>query len=376
MTKPGGRRNARDASRSAALVLFLANVTAVMMLRALAAGTVPERVRFENDRTIPSMFLRGGKLPRPGLDRQSQAVTHLRVAEIAVPEEAADEAVLGRPVALAFDGERLYVADALDCAVKVFGEDGRFRAAFGRKGQGPGELSFPSGVCCAGSVIAVADKLNFRIQLFESGGEPRGGFKLPFAPDRVFALDNVRILVTSNPTGRRAGERMLHAYGLDGHLLWEGLGARLSGDPVSAAFANMILVCPGEADDFYVLFRSGERTVLRYAGSGEVTGRVAVDGRHPSREVVMPVGPGGLRLSGFCWAAAFDRGRFYLSPPEALAGKDLGPGRTISVVDATGRLAAVIELPCPVHRFLVAGGRLFAIDDEESLRIFDLEVRP
>jgi hypothetical protein len=376
MTKPGRRRNARDASRSAALVLFLASVPAAMMLRALAAGTVPERVRFEKDRTIPSMSLRGGELPRPGLDRQSRAVIRLRVAEIAVPEETADEAVLGRPLALAFDGERLYVADALDCAVKVFGEDGRFRAAFGRKGQGPGELSFPSGVCCAGSVIAVADKLNFRIQLFESGGEARGGFKLPFAPDRVFALDNGRILVTSNPTGPRAGERMLHAYGLDGHLLWEALGARLSGDPVSAAFANMILLCLGEADDFYVLFRSGERTILHYADSGEVLGRVAVDERYVAREVVMPVGPGGLRLSGFCWAAAFECGRFYLSPPEVLAGKDLGPGRTISVFDVAGRLCAVVDLPCPIHRFLVAGGRLFAVDDEESLRIFDLEVLP
>jgi hypothetical protein len=55
-----------------------------------------------------------------------------------------------------------------------------------------------------------------------------------------------------------------------------------------------------------------------------------------------------------------------------MAGKDLGPGRTLSVVDGEGGLRAVIELPCPVHRFLVADGRLFAIDDEGRLRIFEV----
>jgi hypothetical protein len=88
--------------------------------------------------------------------------------------------------------------------------------------------------------------------------------------------------------------------------------------------------------------------------------------------VTLPTDRGGLKLSGFCWAAAYDRGLFYLSAPEIQEGKDLGPGRTVSVLDGNGRLRSVIDLPCPVHRFLVAGGRLVAIDDDGMLRIFEV----
>ena len=76
--------------------------------------------------------------------------------------------------------------------------------------------------------------------------------------------------------------------------------------------------------------------------------------------------------SGFCWAAARDRGLFYLAAPEPVDGKDLGPGRRLSVIDKDGRLQAVVELPCPVHRFVVEEDRVFAIDDEGGLRIFEI----
>ena len=46
----------------------------------------------------------------------------------------------------------------------------------------------------------------------------------------------------------------------------------------------------------------------------------------------------------------------------------------MTVVGSNGRLQAVIELPCAVHRFVVAGGRMFAIDDEGALRIFEVRL--
>jgi hypothetical protein len=266
----------------------------------------------------------------------------------------------------------LYIADALDCAVKVFSKDGRFLGLFGRKGQGPGELSFPSGVTVSGGEIIVADKFNLRIQIFDGRGMTRGGFKVPFAPDRVFALGAQKLLITGNPTGRRKVERLLHLYDAAGRLLWEGLEAPTSSDPVFDAFRNMILVCPGEAGDFYVIFRSGRRTILHFSGSGTLSGTIAVDERHVFKVLDRPSGRGVVKLAGFCWAAARDGGLFYLSAPEILDGKDLGPGRTASVIDGQGCLRAVVELPCPVHRFVVADGRMFAIDGDGGLRIFEV----
>ncbi len=319
--------------------------------------------------TVPGweLFLRPSALA-------AQPLPHWNARETAVPPSPSDDAVLGRPLALALDGERLYIADALDCAVKVFSTEGRFLRSIGRKGQGPGELSFPSGVCVSGGLIAVADKLNFRVQLFDREGKAAGGFKLPFAPDRILALNGRRFLVTSNPTAKRAGEKLLHIYDREGGIIWEGLEPRTSLDPVKDAFRNMILVCAGSEGDLYVIFRSGERTVRRYSSAGNLVEAIDVDPAYAFRNVETPdAGHGRLKLAGFCWAADFDAGFFYLSPPEVLDGKDLGPGRTICVVDPRGILRSVVGLPCAVHRFLVAGDRIFAIDDEGSLRIFEVD---
>lgn len=301
-----------------------------------------------------------------------QAPGRRKAVEVAATVNEEDAAVLGRPLALAFDAGRLYVADALDCAIKIFSQEGRFLGSFGRKGRGPGELSFPSGVSASGKTIVVADKLNFRIQIFDRRGRELGGFKVPFAPDRVFALDAERLLVTANPTGRRKGERLLHIYATSGRVVWEGLEARISSDPVFDTFRNMILVCLGEAGDFHVIFRSGERTIHHFSASGALLGKTQVDERHAFKILDIPSGRGVMKLVGFCWGAARDRGLFYLLGPEAVAGPDLGPGREVSVIDGQGRLQATVELPCAVHRFVVEEGRMFAIDDEGVLRIFEV----
>src|SRR4030042_2066180 len=194
-----------------------------------------------------------------------------------------------------------------------------------------GELTFPTGVSVVGGRVYVADKLNYRIQIFDGEGKPRGGYPVPFAPDKVFAMGAETLLITGNPTGRRAGEMLLHIYGDAGRLRWEGLEARSSSDPMYDTFRNVILVCPGEEEDFYVVFRSGDRTILRFAGTGVLRGKPPVDERHAFRPLDMPFKGPKKRLLGFCWAAARDRGLFYLSAPEPVDGKDLGPGRRLAV---------------------------------------------
>jgi hypothetical protein len=303
---------------------------------------------------------------------EETVVARLKAVEVPRPSNEADEAVLGRPLALALDENSLFVADAQDCAVKVFSREGRFLRAFGRKGKGPGELSFPSGVAVAGRTILVADKLNSRIQTFDREGRPVGAFPTPFLPDRVYVLTEEVILVSGNPGGKRKGEPLLHIFDAAGRLRWEGLAASSSGDPVYDAFRNMILVCPAGGGEFHVVYRSGDRTALRFASTGALLGKITVDGRHRSRPLDLPFKGGKRRLLGFCWAAARDRGLLYLSAPAPVDGKDLGPGREISVIDGKGRMQAIISLGRAVHRFVVDGDRIFAVDDEGELRIFEV----
>jgi hypothetical protein len=292
--------------------------------------------------------------------------------EIVRRADEAGQAVLGRPLSLALDGGRLLVADAEDCAIKAFALDGTFQGAFGRKGRGPGELTFPSGLSVAGGKVFVADKLNSRIQVFDRDGRPAGGFPVPFLPDKVLALTADALLVTGNPTGARKGETLLSLFDAAGRLRWRGLEGRFSGDPVYDAFRNMILVCPAGGGDFYVVRRSGEREVLRYGATGELRARIEIDRRHVTRNLDLPFASGKKRLAGFCWAAAADGDLLYLAAPEPIDGRDLGPGRELSVVDGRGSLEAVVTLPRPVHRFVVRGDRILAIDDEGELVVFEV----
>lgn len=310
--------------------------------------------------------------PAGGADARGATVARLKAVEIPRPAADTDEAVLGKPLALAFDAGELFVADAQDCAVKVFSDAGRFVRAFGRKGRGPGEFSFPSGVAVAGPTVFVADKLNSRVQAFDREGSPRGSFPTRFLPDRIYILADDLLLVTANPGGKRNGETLLHLFDTAGRLRWEGLEASVSGDPVYDAFRDMILVCPTGGGEFCVVRRSGERTVLRFASTGALVGKTEVGEEHPFRPIDLPFKGRRKRLLGFCWAAAADAGLLYLSAPAPVDGRDLGPGREISVVDGKGRLTAVIELGRAVHRFAVAGERIFAIDDEGELRLFEV----
>jgi hypothetical protein len=314
--------------------------------------------------------LMGRAVPGRAVERPS--VKPWKAVERAVPPGGADEACLGRPIALALDARSLFVVDAQDCAVKVFSKDGAYERSVGSRGGGPGELSFPSGACVLGGRLYVADKFNRRIQAFDGKGSPSGGFPVPYAPDKVFGLGGDSLLVTSNPTGRMRLERLLHVYDLEGRLRWEGLESESSSDPVFDAFRNMVLVCPGPNGGFCVIHKSGERSILQFAGPGAAGRRILVDERHETRPVDLPFKGPMKRLLGFCWAAAWDGGLFYLSAPEPVAGKDLGPGRRLSVIDREGILTAVVDLPCAVHRFIVEGRLVFAIDDEGGLRIFEV----
>jgi len=117
------------------------------------------------------------------------------------------------------DGEEsLLVADCCNHRIERFSLDGRFISAFGRLGEGPGELKYPYGVAVlppgapGGPAILVVEWGNNRIQRFDADGRPRGtwggpgreagGLATPWdaavAPDgRVFIADfgNHRIQV-------------------------------------------------------------------------------------------------------------------------------------------------------------------------------------
>lgn len=81
---------------------------------------------------------------------------------------------LERPTGLAYHRalDRLFVAETHRHRILVFDAEGRRMGAFGERGEGDGELNFPTALAIdPQGRILVVDALNFRIQIFTSGGE-------------------------------------------------------------------------------------------------------------------------------------------------------------------------------------------------------------
>ncbi len=106
-------------------------------------------------------------------------VSDSRLAEVHCYDEQGSllfrcQGELERPTGLAYHRalDRLFVVETLRHRILVFDGDGRRIGAFGERGEGYGELNFPTAVAIdPQGRILVVDALNFRIQIFTSGGE-------------------------------------------------------------------------------------------------------------------------------------------------------------------------------------------------------------
>lgn len=80
--------------------------------------------------------------------------------------------VLTRPTGVARDVRRgrVFVADTHAHDIKVFDDDGRLLTTWGRPGDGPGELNYPTHLSFSDGALIVSDSLNARVQVFDGEG--------------------------------------------------------------------------------------------------------------------------------------------------------------------------------------------------------------
>ena len=84
--------------------------------------------------------------------------------------------LLKRPTGLARDAQRgrIYVSDTHAHDVKVFDDEGRLLEVIGQRGEGDGELNFPTHLSFGGDKLYVADSMNARVQIFDVQGKAAG----------------------------------------------------------------------------------------------------------------------------------------------------------------------------------------------------------
>jgi hypothetical protein len=310
-----------------------------------------------------------------GICRQAPPL-HYAAREVKREIQADGRPYLSRAVALAYDDSRLFVLDMEEDDIKVFSKSGVFEYLIGRKGQGPGEFHLPSGLDILAGKLYVADSANRRVQVVDTKGGYLSGFRVPFSPHRILALGPDRLVVMSLPSGRDGQEKVLHGYDGGGQPLWEAVDSFFSRDSVYDLMRNRWFMLRASGGEFFLVPGANGRLIRRLDADGALLGETEVTEKYPSQEIDIPAREGKKRtLHAFCWNCASDRGRLFLLVPERTEDGDLGPGRTIAVIDRAGGLEATVALPERLTRIAVDGNTIFGIDVDSGLRIFKLEAK-
>lgn len=115
----------------------------------------------------------------------------------------------------------LYVLDAGNFSIAVFDRGGRHLRSFGREGEGPGELGFPSDLAVTPTgEVAVYDFARRALVLFDAAGSFTGTFPLPGPLQRkVVALDDGRIAAAVTQEADAAGSTDFRLLALGGDTM-------------------------------------------------------------------------------------------------------------------------------------------------------------
>jgi DNA-binding beta-propeller fold protein YncE len=148
---------------------------------------------------------------------------------------AVGDGALKRPSGIAVDRNSgdLWVVDSAAHDCKVFDSNGQLKRTFGQRGASAGQFNYPVGLGIHPEVgVAIADSMNFRVQLISSEGAPKamfgqkgdaaGDFALPRdvaidSEGHLYVLDNQfenvqifdrtgRLLMAFGQEGRGPGE--------------------------------------------------------------------------------------------------------------------------------------------------------------------------
>jgi 6-bladed beta-propeller len=285
-----------------------------------------------------------------------------------------EKGMFARPVHLAFQDGRLSVVDAEEAAVSVFDPEGRFIIRAGGKGQGPGQLDFPTAAWPVTDGLIVSDGRNQRIVRFDARGRERDSFRLGFFPETIVPLAGDRILVARNAGAGDEEGRILNCYDLRGRPLWSALPSARSGDRVADTMSNVVILLGAPSGEIFAVFRYRAEGIRRFSATGRDLGEIRPGRAYPVGRIRRTIPPGKtVQAEVFCWHAAYSEGCFYLLAAVRMDGGDLGPGSDVYVIGFDGRIQEVIELPGTMTKIAASAERLYALDLDYRLRVLKVE---
>jgi sugar lactone lactonase YvrE len=333
------------------------------------------------------------------------------------------------PSAIAVDGAGdLYILDTGNHRVQKFGPDGRFRATYGRQGQGPGEFYYPAWLAVdAQGFIYVTDPNNQRIQVLTPDGKDHKTIKgLDQGAGPVF-LGKSGELLTGAPQMRLVfndpGEKEMKDPALpklvrvldhEGKVIREFGEPRDYGEDLVNRSANEVVMTVAAGGEVYLAYTVQNR-IEKYAADGRLLWRadrelpysMEIKDKGEIKRDGGNVSVRGPRLNRCASGVAVDaKGRVWvvtmtrqLKKEEQVGmgmtmSMDAGGGRTIGmkpqgegqelrttdaykleVFDADGVLLGSLPLESFVDGLFIFGDRLFLLDKLRGTQFREFRIK-
>jgi hypothetical protein len=150
-----------------------------------------------------------GKKPSPPPGAPSTLVLE---EMFSIGQEGPADAAFAELSTFAVDDEGfIFILDRKDNRIKIFNPEAKFVRAFGKQGQGPGEMNGPVGISItpAGEIL-VEDALNQRLTFFRKDGM----FLRNLSTAKALGLTGIKLLANGTMIGRSM------AFGEKNSLLW------------------------------------------------------------------------------------------------------------------------------------------------------------
>ena len=201
------------------------------------------------------------------------------IKEYQNPETVSEESIIN-PYSIDFSADgRLYMADRNNHRILVWGADGRFLHAFGKNGEGPGEIAWPLCIAVSGREVWVYDGTR-RFHRFDLDGKFINALKVSTHYPRVFApIDEKRALLGSRLINGETGNHTMEFNLIDIETRqftlvksWENntiLRVHDNNDVRWKAFGDDIDVQKGENGETYFGF-SQDPNIYQYHDDGRL----------------------------------------------------------------------------------------------------------
>jgi len=292
-----------------------------------------------------------------------------------------------RPMDIIKDNDgNIYVLDAGNHRIQKFDSDGKYRASFGRKGQGPGEFLAAQRLDIDNkSILYASDYSNRRVQRFSTTGEKKGSFRMVSLFDTFCILGSGNLITQDEmfivPKKELNNKRVLISeYTQDGRFI-RGFGELQKILRVSIFNANIIQFETDEKDNVYFSFLAQNR-IEKYSPEGQliftmdrplkyridnIKGKRREDNTSIGTRISESIGVDHKRR---IWIQTYIKQQIgYRRLPEYKPGEF-----ELEIFDNDGILLGRLPFPVPAGRIRILENTLYIIDPTEEMCIFEYKI--